>query len=533
VLSDRASLAFTRFLAKLQQAIVAIFGTQRERTVLAGLLVLGAAIRCFVALGPIDELHPDEIFQYLEQGHRLAFKRGVVPWEYIVGIRSWFLPFLVAGVMKATSWFSSNPLIYVYLLRCIAAAFSLVPIYYGFRIVLPKAGLIWAAIAGLLCATWYHAVFLSPSLLTEVLAAYLMFPPVFLASDRANEGKHRTIVIGLLLGLAFSLRFQMAPALLAIAWWHCGTDYQNRWPRLLLGAGAVVCTVSGLLDWVTLGSPFQSIWLNFDLNALKGVSASFGRSGWFAYVDAIAGNGSIQILLLVWLAIVGAYRAPLLSITALTILVSHSFFGHKEYRFIVFVMLSLPIFIALGAAALTDRLRIRVSPMTSWIVPLVIAAGVPTISYGAWQSIRREESVHNEGVINAFSAAHEQAKLCAVGVSDVPWFLTGGYTYFDRDAPIYYSELLTPSKNRIYSVGDLGWGRARIPMQMDVVLEGQTIVQLPRDSLFKNTNAFNYLVAAQGRRVPGYSTVHCFANGRGLLWPGTCLLRRPGGCTEP
>ncbi len=529
---DRPADAIGRRFAQIVRRPI-----RSENRILLALLAFGLAIRIGVAVGQIGIIHPDETFQYLEQGHRLAFGSGVVPWEYIYGVRSWLLPSLVAAVMKASSWFSSDPLVYIYSLRGIAAALSLTTIYFAFHIVRPRSGLIWATIAGFFCATWYHAIFLSPSILTEVLAAYLMLPAIFLADQPSpgTRGKHDSIVIGLLLGLAFCLRFQMAPALFAIACWHCRTDYKRKWPTLLVPATVVVGVVSGLLDWVTLGSPFQSVWLNFDLNAIKGVSSSFGREPWFAYFDTIAPAGALALLAIVWLAVIGAWRAPLLALTSLIVLVSHSLFAHKEYRFIAFALVTLPILTALGAAALAERLRVRAGPRAAMIATLIVSIGVPTISGFEWQRLREEKTVLNAGVLDAFIAAHGQTKLCALGVPDYWWTNTGGYTYVNRDVPIYYSRYLTPGTGyRIYDLKgfSLGTARGAIPMQMKVVLDHQPIAQYPGDSLLKNTSTFNYAIAARGRSLPGFSTVKCFANQPGSLWPTACLLHRDGGCRE-
>src|SRR5690349_2524697 len=65
---------------------------------LSPVLIIGLAIRSIVAFSKTNVVRPDELFQYIEQGHRLAFGSGVVPWEYDIGIRSWFLPSLIAGV---------------------------------------------------------------------------------------------------------------------------------------------------------------------------------------------------------------------------------------------------------------------------------------------------------------------------------------------------------------------------------------------------------------------------------------------------
>ena len=63
-------------------------------------LALAFAVRAAVALAGDFVLHPDEIMQYLEPAHRLAFGNGVMYWEYFYGARSWLVPGLVAGVLK-------------------------------------------------------------------------------------------------------------------------------------------------------------------------------------------------------------------------------------------------------------------------------------------------------------------------------------------------------------------------------------------------------------------------------------------------
>ena len=47
---------------------------------LAGLLTLGLLLRFVLALAFPRIHHADELFQYYEQAHRLAFGQGMVPW---------------------------------------------------------------------------------------------------------------------------------------------------------------------------------------------------------------------------------------------------------------------------------------------------------------------------------------------------------------------------------------------------------------------------------------------------------------------
>ena len=65
-----------------------------------GLCVAILAPRAYLAVHDQGVIWADEIFQTLEQGHRLAFGYGLVPWEYQSGARSWLLPGVIGGFMK-------------------------------------------------------------------------------------------------------------------------------------------------------------------------------------------------------------------------------------------------------------------------------------------------------------------------------------------------------------------------------------------------------------------------------------------------
>ena len=93
-----------------------------EVMALTAILVLAFVLRMAIPIYLPNIYHPDEVFQYLEQGHRLAFHYGVVPWEYRTGIRSWALPGFLGALMLVTSWFGGGAAAY---LLVIAAALSL------------------------------------------------------------------------------------------------------------------------------------------------------------------------------------------------------------------------------------------------------------------------------------------------------------------------------------------------------------------------------------------------------------------------
>ena len=87
-------------------------------------LGIGLAARLFVALAFPNVLAADEVFQFLEQAHRLVFGAGVVPWEFQIGLRSWLIPLLLAGPMALARLADPAPVAGLALIRillCIAS----------------------------------------------------------------------------------------------------------------------------------------------------------------------------------------------------------------------------------------------------------------------------------------------------------------------------------------------------------------------------------------------------------------------------
>ena len=60
------------------------------------LIFYGLFLRFLLALSGDFLLACDEVMQYLEQGHRIAFGYGLIPWEYRLGIRPLLIPYFIA-----------------------------------------------------------------------------------------------------------------------------------------------------------------------------------------------------------------------------------------------------------------------------------------------------------------------------------------------------------------------------------------------------------------------------------------------------
>ncbi len=354
---------------------------------LPSILVLGFALRIGVGLTQTHVLFFDETLQYFEQGHRLAFGSGIVPWEFADGVRSWLLPGLIALAMQATAWFSDNPMLYVGFVRTLCAALSMVVVLVAYRAGQRQGGRMGAIVAGGFCAIWFDLVYFAPAVMTEVLAAHCAIAALYLGDGvRSNR---RVFWIGALFGLAVCLRYQYAPPLILAAIWQYRRD-AGCWQWLFLGFTSVLLPFSGVLDAITWGAAFQSIWLNFARNTLDGVASVIGREGVAWYVDYLV-IALLPLPLMLGLAGVGARRLPALAIAAAATLAMHSLVPHKEVRFIYLTIAAMPILIGVGAAEVLKALRERYGaacPVSSPVPPRCRGSSRP----GRWRRAGRSNA---------------------------------------------------------------------------------------------------------------------------------------------
>ncbi len=317
------------------------------------ILALAFALRVIVAFSFQNVIVPDEIYQFLEQAHRLVFGQGVVPWEYQVGLRNWAIPLALAGPMALVKLFTPDPLPGLLLIRLLLCIASLGIVWTGIGWGARFGGVRGAWIAGLFTAVWPDLWLMAPHALEETLAADLLVPAVYLIST-GERGYVKWAA--LLLGAVFTLRLQLAPAVAIGGIVLCGRD-PKRW-LVALPIAAMPVLVAGLLDWFTWGQPFRSFWLNIYLNVVLGVAAKeFGASppGYFFFMLGLAWLWTLPVFLI--LAWRGARQIRLPAILAVVILLTHIVIAHKEVRFIFPAVACAVPLAGVGLAAVTARLQ--------------------------------------------------------------------------------------------------------------------------------------------------------------------------------
>jgi GPI mannosyltransferase 3 len=460
------------------------------------LVVVGFALR-YLSYRISPNLHyPDEIFQVLEPAYRLVFGHGLVVWEYIVGIRSWLFPGFVAGLMLLGRQFGSDPDTIRLPVTLFMIAVSMTPIVCGYLWGWRLHGRVGGILVGAINAIWNDLVYMAPHTLSEVVAGDVLILALYLTAKPLERiSTRRFFWVGFLFGLIFILRFPLGPALAIGAIYLCRLHVRARWLPLLAGAIAPVL-LAGLLDFLTLGSPFQSIWWNFWLNIVANISVDFGTETW-AFIVAVPfllWGGAAPIIL--FGAAVGARRAVLPLLVAGTIFATHMVIAHKEVRFL---FPALPLLLTLAGIATADIVvKIRqsfpqgpISPGSVTILALLfwVFASVGVAGSPGWQKLWS-----NDGdIIRAFQFLSRDSDLCGVALVDDDWLRSPGSAGLPQNAPIYAT----------------------------------TAAELPRDA-----DGFDAIVAPDGFAVSDTRFVQqaCFGRDPTAHSQRSCVWKRPGFC---
>lgn len=450
------------------------------------ILAAGAVPRLWAAWFDQGIFWPDEIFQSVEQAHRLVFGYGITPWEFRAGARSWVFPGMIAGLLKLGSSIGLDTgFALILLVKTAMALVSVLTLYLTMRLAGDIAGSRAAVLAGLLAVFFPVSLLLAARSLSEVATA-----PVLLGSYMLSrrDGRERQLLSGALAGLAICMRYQsglVALGILAII-----LSERRLKDAMWFAAGAsVLGLLGGMLDWLTWGKPFYAFkkYLYFNI---KKSGAKFGSYPftYYATVSWSAVGPSVLVFVLAFLG--GLRRSWKPGLLVLSYVVVHSIVPHKEYRFLMPVV---PFGLAIagcGLAALITRIR-----APGWSATLVASLCALAMGYNTTQltwgklgfpSDRGDRSPWHsgEGINRLLWAAGERDDVCGLMVTGESFGWIGGYSYFHRD------------------------------------------VNLFPDNDESTRLAANYLIAPAHASAPsGYVEVD--------KSQGSALLKRPGGCAAP
>lgn len=316
----------------------------------------------------------DEHFQLLEfAGYKLDFiSAEQLPWEFEERMRPATQPAIAYAIHRLCGvWGEVNPYYFACLLRLISAVgflFLATNVYKRFADRMPTERLLgWLAL-GLLfnwCSVYSGIRFSGENWAGMAFAFGLLLYPTAVP-ERADTftpaktgGALACFGAGLLFGLAFLFRYQVAIMVLGFGAWLLFIA-RERWPRLglvVLG-GLVALALGTLLDRWFYGEWVIAPWHYLRSNLIEGKAATFGSAPWWDYFRMVFERGVPPLSLLyiaapLWFA--WRFRRDPLTWMMVPFLLVHFLLSRKDARFLFPLLPFLPVMIMAGAIALRRK----------------------------------------------------------------------------------------------------------------------------------------------------------------------------------
>jgi hypothetical protein len=285
---------------------------------------------------------PDEHFQTIEIAHYLVHDVGWKAWEWGLGTRSYFIPMLYAPFIFVMSWFgiqSGEPEIFI--LKILTSLLVSSGVFFGLTRSRDPISLQTRILLGLMLFSPFFLYF-STTTFTDTLSMGFMglILPLWIhlakGEKKPNSQALRTILsYGCVIGFLFLFRIQNALLFLGLGGALLMRREWKAFGAFTFGV-SVALVFSGLLDWITWGTPFQSTIQNIYWNIWKGVASSNGVQPFSFYFFTYAeyfGWGLFTILFSSF--IYQSLKNPTLYLGPILFLVGHCLIPHKELRFLL------------------------------------------------------------------------------------------------------------------------------------------------------------------------------------------------------
>jgi phosphatidylinositol glycan class B len=391
----------------------------------------------------------DEHFQILEfAGLKLGItEKANLPWEYQCMMRPALQPLVVYCIYKAIAVTGvTSPFIMAFFIRLFSAILTLVSIHLVIRLYAPGISnrkLLYAFL--ILSFFLWFVPYNSVRFASETVAGrvFLIGLAWFFLRKKLNGFDY--LITGLLLGVSFITRYQVAFMILGFAAWLAFIQKAGFRNLLLFTTGIILATALGvLIDRWYYGAWVITSWNYFLQNILLGKASGFGISPWWFYVEQTFMN-AIPPLSLVYILAVFLYfiyfPKDILTWTMVPFLAMHFLIPHKELRFIYPIIGFLPVMLIRVAGVILQKKGFEVMGHRITKIAVMLFWGVNFLMV----------------VILAFRPADVQIALFQKLWNDYPMparlYFTGDNPYYRANADICFYKRKTLTFQHVDSLG--------------------------------------------------------------------------------
>lgn len=249
----------------------------------------------------------------------------------------------------------NDPQVKMYIVRFLHALFSMIVVIIGYRIVEKLSSRKAAVTAGLLLSLYFFMPVLSVRNLVEVVCIPFLIYGTWLLIKKGEEAKLvNYLLAGIVLGLAFSVRFQTITFSFGFG---LALLIQKKFKgAIVFGLAYMACAllVQGILDTIIWGKPYVEFHEYVRYNAES--AHDYIIKQWHFYFVFIAGILIPPVSLFLLFGFFREWKKQLLLfLPAFTFLLFHSYFPNKQERFILPILPSIIILGTIGWTNFTEQ----------------------------------------------------------------------------------------------------------------------------------------------------------------------------------
>ncbi|MFK5856951.1 MAG: glycosyltransferase family 39 protein [Bacteroidota bacterium] len=303
----------------------------------------------------------------------------------------------------------NDPQIKMLFVRWIHALWSILVIYYGFKITLQLSNLSNAKLVGWILAVFWIFPMISVRNLVEYVNIPLMLYGLWLViKNEKNTSYLPWLWAGIIFGIAFNIRFQTMLITGAIG---LVTLIHGRWKStFFLGIGVLIpiIIIQGGVDYFTWDKPFIQLieYVNYNLHN----AANYIVSPWYTYLLFLAGILIPPVSLFILAGFFQQWRKLLIIFfPILLFLIFHSYYPNKQERFVITIVPMLIIIGVIGWQQIkekyfkssTARSIVRYSWVFFWVINFIVLLPI-TVMYSKKARVESMSYMSQYGDINNF-----------------------------------------------------------------------------------------------------------------------------------
>jgi phosphatidylinositol glycan class B len=354
----------------------------KEKIIYAVVIGIISIVYVVTAFNSHGYYHADEHYQIVEfAGIKLGtHKPFEVAWEYEEQVRPTVQPTICFLVIKMfTILDNSNPYWQMFCLRLLSAVLALTAIGLFVKRTINQFDNKYVRLGYFVLSylLWFIP-YLSVRFASESWSGLFFLLSLAVLLNNTSENRKKFFVAGILIGLAFLFRFQIASAVVGLCCWlFFIRKTKIRYFLVLFAAFLLVLLAGTCLDTWFYGRFVFTQWNYFHVNFIEDKASMFGTSPWYFYLLTLLKSPTYFVGIPVALSIVllAVFQPKNVYLWCfIPFFVLHSFIPHKEERFLFPIVYLSPVILAMAYNQIRVFLQKRmITKVVSYVLLIAFA----------------------------------------------------------------------------------------------------------------------------------------------------------------